>query len=178
MKVNESANATGRKWASLKKAVWVGEVCMLLVQNACNTRLNDEQRRQLSEARKQIEIRQVPEAELLSEAFLLGQQIAQNLPDSFAKPVVKRLSDEYQVSIKWYDADVQPRPGVIKDLMNAFAFTLANDQKPESHVQRHGTDSVLFVKPAIRGSKAKPELGGAWVVAIPVRKIVLGLPGP
>ncbi|GIV36951.1 MAG: hypothetical protein KatS3mg032_1330 [Cyclobacteriaceae bacterium] len=153
--------------------------CWLLVcTGSCHTRLNDEQRRQLNEARRQIEIRQVPEADLLSGGFLLGKRLAQALPDSFSGPAVGRLSAEHQVGIRWFDGANPSEEPELAALMQAYAYSLSQGQQPEGHVKRSGKDSVLYVHPVIQVSDTAKKLAGMWRISIPVKKIVLEAPKP
>lgn len=153
--------------------------CWLLIcASSCNTRLNDEQRRQLNEARRQIEIRQVPEADLLSEAFLLGKRLAQALPDSFSGRAADRLSAKHQVSIRWFDGTMASAEPELAALMQAYEYSLSHGQLPEGHVKRSGKDSVLYVHPVIQVSDTAKKIAGMWCISIPVKKIVLEVPKP
>lgn len=60
----------------MKRLVLISGLLLLLSQ--CNTRLNEEQRKQMAEARKKMEIRQVPEADLLK----AGMDRDKNYPDA------------------------------------------------------------------------------------------------
>jgi hypothetical protein len=149
---------------------------MLLV--SCNTQLNDEQRRQMKEGRKKMEIRQVPEADLLSRGFMLGEKLAKALPDSFDAQAVTHVTAKHQVKVKWFEPAVLPSEPLLQDLMHAFAYAANQGQTPNSHVQRLGQDSLLYVKPVIRKNHREITFTGMWCIGMPIKKIVLETPAP
>lgn len=155
------------------RTVLTGFVLTILM--ACEARLSEDQRRQIAEARKKQEIRQVPEAEILQGGLRLGEQLITLLPDSADREKVNQVAKQHGVTIRWAAPDQLPPEPLMQDLIHAYVFALKSGQNPDYHIQRLGVDSVLFVMPAI-GKDADSEkvtLRGIWDIRIPVKKIVL-----
>lgn len=155
---------------SVQKFILLSAVMLLTF---CNTRLNEEQRKQMFEARKKIEIRQVPEADLLKAGLDLGVQISGKLNDTLNTAQLAQLSAAYQVSIKWFTPASPPTEPLLMDLMHAYVYAAQHGEKPSDHIQRIGRDTVLYVRPVATGKNDKMPLTGMWCVFIPVKKIVL-----
>lgn len=149
---------------------------MLVLTVSCNTRLNEEQRKQMNEARKKMEIRQVPEADLLNSGMQLGEEIADSLTDSLTAGEIAVLSANYGVAIKWYTPSAPPVEPLLMDLMHAYVYAVQQGDRVSAHIQRQGKDSVLYVKPVIVQTHHQKKLNGIWCITIPAKKIVLQMP--
>ncbi|MCS6974141.1 MAG: hypothetical protein NZM13_06605 [Cyclobacteriaceae bacterium] len=144
----------------------------LVVAVSCNQRLNDEQRRELAEGRKKMEIRQIPQADLLKAGMDIGEKLVRSLPDTFASNEISRLSGEQGVAIRWYTPESPAAEPLLNDLMHAYSYTIQSASNLPSHIQRLGQDSVLFVKPVVH----EKALKGMWCITMPVKKIVMEMP--
>lgn len=139
---------------------------------SCNQRLNDEQRRELAEGRRKMEIRQIPQADLLKAGMDIGEKLARSLPDSFIRNEINRLSYEQGVAIRWYTPESPAAEPLLNDLMHVYSYTIQSGSDLPSHIQRLGQDSVLFVKPVAHDKTLK----GMWCITMPVKKIVMEMP--
>lgn len=157
----------------MKKFILFSAVLFL---SFCNTRINEEQRRQMFEARKKIEIRQVPEADLLKAGLEMGGKIAQNLNDSLTTGQLAGLASEFGAAIRWFTPASPPAEPLLMDLMHAYVYAAQHGERPPDHIQRIGADTVLYVKPVVDASNEKILLKGIWCISIPAKKIVLEMP--
>lgn len=158
----------------MKRLVLISGLLLLLSQ--CNTRLNEEQRKQMAEARKKMEIRQVPEADLLKAGMDMGIKITRMLHDTLSAQQLADLSAKYEVTIRWFTPASPPAEPLLVDLMHAYKYAAQHNEKLSPHIQRIGVDTVLYAQPVVAGNKEKPVLAGMWGVFIPTKKLVLGMP--
>lgn len=148
----------------------------VLFLSFCNTRLNEEQRRQMAEARKKMEIRQVPEADLLKAGMEMGAKISGMLKDTLHADQLAELSERYQVSIRWFTPASPPAEPLLMDLMHAYVYAAQHGEKLPDHIQRLGMDTVLYVKPVVLMTNEKIMLDRIWCISIPAKKIVMDMP--
>ena len=149
-------------------------VAILLFLMGCGGSLNEEQRKQMREAREQHTIRKVTDAELTQEAFDRGKEILDLIEK---KPDLSdSIAQSYHVSIRWIDPSSPDATELERQVIDAYLNSVMMGSTVTDNVQKLGMDSLLYSKPVVTElPDGSVQVKGLWNVKMSKKYLVLGM---
>ncbi|MBX7125106.1 MAG: hypothetical protein K1X47_05400 [Cyclobacteriaceae bacterium] len=148
----------------------------LLLLAACQGKLSDEQRRQIKEGLKSIEVQKVPEAKLLDGAYALGRSLSKTIEarDKYLGDArfLDSISQATGVKVVKLTPDVATLQSIEKQIIEAYVAG-TNQVELTDNIQKIGTDTILYTKPYVFD---RPDgslvFSHAMGLRIPVKSII------
>lgn len=145
----------------------------LLVITGCGGSLNDEQRKQMREARELNSIKKVSEVEITEAAFVLGREILGLVESGLDKDSIEISR---KVDIRWLEAGSTEGTEIERQVIDAYLTSMMMGTELADNVQRLGTDSLLYTKPVVVNlPEGAVEVKGTWNIRLSKKQIVLGI---
>lgn len=140
----------------------------------CGGSLNDEQRKQMREAREMKAIKKVSEAEITELAFSRGRDIMKNITRS--PKAIDSLEAAHQVRISWLTPGSSTATEVEKQLIDAYLNSILSGTSVSDNVQRLGEDSLLYTRPVTRElPDGTVAVDGTWNISFSRKQLVLSI---
>ncbi|MBX2965061.1 MAG: hypothetical protein KF845_02865 [Cyclobacteriaceae bacterium] len=140
----------------------------------CGGSLNDDQRKQMKEARELKSIKKVSEAEITEMAFLQGRDIMKAIRQ--APNAIDSLEAEYQVRISWLTPGSPGGTEIERQLIDAYLNSMLTGSALTDNVQKLAEDSLLYSQPVTRElPDGTVAVDGVWNISIPTKQVVLAI---
>ncbi|MBL7842435.1 MAG: hypothetical protein KF846_07565 [Cyclobacteriaceae bacterium] len=140
---------------------------------SCGGSLNDEQRKQMREARELNSIKKVSDAEIMEAAFAYGRDIM-GLVDSGLD--MDSLEVSRKVDIRWLATGSTEGSEIERQVIDAYLTSMMLGTELADNVQRLGTDSLLYTKPVVVDlPEGVVEVKGTWNIHMSKKQVVLSI---
>jgi hypothetical protein len=147
---------------------------LIIVLAGCGGSLNDDQRKEMREARKSQSIQKVSDAELTEEAFTKGRLIISQVERKAG--LADSLELQYQAYIRWLDPASATINEIEKQLFDAYLSSAMAGGSLSDNVQRLGNDSLIYSKPVVTElPDGSVQVKGTWNVRMAKKDLVLGM---
>jgi hypothetical protein len=146
---------------------------ILILTLGCGGSLNEEQRKQMREARELNSIKKVSDVEIQEAAFQLGREVMELVE---AGRNEDSLEVSRKVDIRWLEAGSTGGSEIEQQVIDAYLTSLMLGTELVDNVQRLGTDSLLYTKPVVVDlPEGAVEVKGTWNIRMSKKQVVLSI---
>lgn len=139
----------------------------------CGGSLNDEQRKQMREARELNSIKKVSDVEITEAAFTLGRDIMEKVEAGLDRD---SLEVSRKVAIRWLQTGSSAGSEIERQVIDAYLNSMVLGAELADNVQRLGTDSLLYTKPVVVDlPDGVVEVKGTWNIRMSKKQVVLSI---
>lgn len=146
---------------------------LILVFTSCGGSLSSDERKQLQEESRKLEIKRVTEAEIAEAALAKGRSvtdIARGFRDDRAR--LDSLGHAKGAKIRWQVPGTSNALAVEQEIIEAYVMNPTADLP--DNVQELGTDSVLYSRPEVSIlPDSSVSIEGVWSVRLAKKELIL-----
>ncbi|MBX2944356.1 MAG: hypothetical protein KF725_00880 [Cyclobacteriaceae bacterium] len=145
----------------------------LIFLMGCGGSLNDEQRKQMREARELNSIKKVSDVEIMEAAFAFGRDIMEKVEAGLDQD---SLELSRKVAIRWLQTGSSAGSEIERQVIDAYLNSMVLGAELADNVQRLGTDSLLYTKPVVVDlPDGVVEVKGTWNIRMSKKQVVLSI---